>query len=385
MPRTMTAIALVLAAFGMGYGARTAIDLRQGIPAVVPDSQPSPDPDANAAMAPALAQTGDGIDVRPDPLLPVATLAAAPEHRERPILLPPASIPVKPARMTVAAVSASTPTQAAPVTASVALAYAPAVPPVPDPFAVLKSLDGASVHEIVPAPDLAPFSPADQLATREAISAYQKGDVAAGDASAKRISDLAARALAEWVIVRSGNRAIGHQRIRAFIQANPQWPTQALLARRAEEAFIADVKTPRLILAFFAARQPVTAMGKIALARSLVSDGKKSEGDALFRSVWRDDHFSDEAEDAVLKEFSGVLTRDDHRARMERYNFKSMWTKALRAAARIGPDHVALVKARQAVDNEAANAKALVAALPASLANDSSTVFAPRAIGAAWQ
>ncbi|MGL4324999.1 MAG: transglycosylase SLT domain-containing protein [Beijerinckiaceae bacterium] len=372
----MTAIALVLAAFGMGYGARTAIELRQGAPAVVPDSQPGPDSAANTAMAPPLPQTADGIDLRPDPLLPMVAPMAMPHQHERPILLPPASIPVKPARMTVAAVSANTPMQAAPVTASVALAYAPAVPPVPDPFAVMKSLDGASVHEIVPAPDLAPFSPADQLATREAISAYQKGDVAAGDASAKRISDPAARALAEWVIARSGYRAIGHQRIRAFIQANPQWPTQTLLARRAEEACIADVTTPRLILAFFAERLPVTAMGKIALARSLVSDGKKSEANALVRTVWRDDHFSDEAEEAVLKEFSGALTRDDHRARMERYNFKSMWAKALRAAARISPDHVALVKARQAVDNEAANAKALVAALPASLTNDSSAIFA---------
>lgn len=366
MPRTMTAIALVLTAFGVGYGARTAIELRQAGGTPVQGLQPVP---AVSEVAPV---TPDGLDSRPDPLF-----GAYPVAQNTPALpLPPALIPAKPASMTGQAMGESTPAQSAPVTSSVALAYAPAVPAVPDPFAVLSSLRKASAAEPVPAPDLMPFSPADELATRDAISSYQKGDIAAGDATARRISDPSAKLLAEWVLVRSGNRAVSHQRIRAFASANPQWPTQSLLARRAEEALIADVKSPGLIRSFFGTRGAVTAGGKIAMARALASEGKKDEAHAQLRAIWRTEHFSDQIEDALLKEFPGVISREDHRARMERYNFKSMWTKALRAAAWAGPEYGALVKARQAVENGSAAAKKLVAAIPASLTNDTSAVFA---------
>ena len=364
MPRTMTAIALVLTAFGMGYGARTAVSLRQIEPAPV-----------LAPQSPAMAEMPEpdfAIDPRPDPLFG----AYAFDLRTPPIPLPPASIPVSPAAMTLAGKSASTPAQSAPVSSSVVLAYAPALPAVPDPTAVLETLRNASQNAPVPAPDLAPFTPADQLAAREAIALYQKGDIAAGDAMAKRISDPVVRALCEWVLVRSGNRAVSHHRIRAFAQANPQWPTQGLLARRAEEALTADVKSPGLIRDFFASRAPVTANGRIALARAMFSDGRKDEAQAMLRAVWRDDHFSEQTEDALLKDFPGLFTREDHRARMERYIFKSQWGKATRAANWAGSDYSALVKARQAVDNEAPNAKALVAAIPASLANDTSAIFA---------
>lgn len=365
MPRTMTAIALILTAFGMGYGARTVLEMRHAAPVEGADVQPSPAP---------LIVSDDGtvIDPRPDPLF--QTYAFQPDRPET--LLPPAAIPASPAAMTVTGASANTPVQSAPVSSSVVLAYAPAVPGVPDPFAVLETLRNASQNTSVPAPDIAPFSPGDQLAVRETIAFYQKGDIAAGDAMAKRISDPVARNLVEWVLVRSGHRAVSNHRIRAFAAADPQWPTQRLLARRAEEALTADVKSPGLIRAFFADRMPVTANGKIALARSLASEGKTAEAHAMLRKLWREDNLSEQNEDALLKDFPGVLTREDHRARMERFIFKSQWAKATRAANWAGSDYLVLVKARQAVDGEAANAKALVTAIPAALSNDTSAIFA---------
>ncbi|MGL4812007.1 MAG: lytic transglycosylase domain-containing protein [Beijerinckiaceae bacterium] len=371
MPRTMTAVALVLTAFGMGYGARTVIALRQAAPAA-DMTAPAP-PSASAASETLEVETA--IDPRPDPLLPESRGLAA-----NPAPVPPAIIPIiAAARTGPASGPASGPAtlpQAASSSNSAALAYAPALPDVPNPFPVLASLRLASQNEAVPAPDLAPFPPADHFAAREAIAAYQKGDIAGGDAAARRITDKAARTAVEWFIVRSGNRSVSHNRVVAFLQANPDWPTRNLLMRRAEEALVADVKSPGLIRTFFAERAPVTAMGRIILARALVADGKKSEAEAMIRTVWRTDHFSDETEESVLKDFGNVITRDDHRARMERYIFKSMWAKATRAAARAGADYAAIVKARQALDNETPNAKALIAAIPASVANDTSAIFA---------
>ena len=48
------------------------------------------------------------------------------------------------------------------------------------------------------------------------------------------ISDPVARKLAEWLILRSDNNNANVERYRAFLSANPSWPSQTFLRRRLE-------------------------------------------------------------------------------------------------------------------------------------------------------
>src|SRR5262249_39064545 len=49
-----------------------------------------------------------------------------------------------------------------------------------------------------------------------------------------RISDPVAKKLAEWIILRSDNNNATVERYRAFLVANPSWPSQIFLRKRLE-------------------------------------------------------------------------------------------------------------------------------------------------------
>ncbi len=54
------------------------------------------------------------------------------------------------------------------------------------------------------------------------------------------ITDPVARKLAEWLILRSDNNGASVERYRAFVSANPSWPSQTFLRRRIEAALWDD-------------------------------------------------------------------------------------------------------------------------------------------------
>ena len=74
-------------------------------------------------------------------------------------------------------------------------------------------------------------------------------------------------------------------------------------------------------------------------------------------------------EGRMTKEFGDLLSADDHRARAARLAYEGRSAGAIRAAALVGKDMVALVRARLAVNRDASSDK-LMKAVPAALQKD---------------
>jgi soluble lytic murein transglycosylase len=216
---------------------------------------------------------------------------------------------------------------------------------------------------------------ADPAQVREVIALYRKGDTAAADRYAAIFGDITVRTLLEWVAIRAGGPAITHARIAAFIDANPVWPGLPTFRKRAEEALLQEKATDAVVAQFFMTRQPVTAAGRIALARLMLNDGRGREGIELARRAWRREHMGAKLEDLVIETFGAHLTRADHRTRTERYLFAENREASLRNAARIGSDYVALAQARLASATKAGNTARLAAAVPEALRGDISFTF----------
>ncbi len=211
-------------------------------------------------------------------------------------------------------------------------------------------------------------------ALKQAIDLYRRGDVAGGDRLRSELKDPAARALMEWVAIRS-NGTLGFERIADFLREDARWPSGALIRRRAEEALLQSRKPAAVVRAFFATQRPLTTAGKYALAVAFRADGLDKDAAALIRDAWREDALSREFETKILDNFPGVVTQADHRFRMERFLFKENWTAALRAAEFAGKDYATLVKARQAVAGKSSKAQAALDAVPQALRSDTSFVF----------
>ncbi|WP_298874979.1 transglycosylase SLT domain-containing protein [uncultured Bradyrhizobium sp.] len=199
----------------------------------------------------------------------------------------------------------------------------------------------------------------------------------AGDATsyADSISDPVARKLAEWIILRSEDNGASVERYRAFLSANPSWPSQTFLRRRLEAAMWDDRRDDSVAWSWFENESPVSAKGRFTLAKAMLARGYRANAERLVREAWRSDPMSEETENNALDQFGALLTPGDQKARMDTLLYGSEHEAALRAAKRLGAGYVALAKARIASFKKAPNTRALLEEVPRELHNDPGFIF----------
>jgi soluble lytic murein transglycosylase len=193
--------------------------------------------------------------------------------------------------------------------------------------------------------------------------------------TAAGITDPVARKLAEWIILRSDDNGASVERYRAFLSANPSWPSQTFLRRRLEAALWDDHRDDSVVWSWFENESPLSAKGRFTLARVLLARGDRGNAERLVREAWRSDSMSEDTETTALDLFGALLTPGDQKARMDALLYGSEHEAGLRAAKRLGTGHVALAKARIASYKKAANTRALLEAVPHELHNDPGYVF----------
>ena len=183
---------------------------------------------------------------------------------------------------------------------------------------------------------------------KEAINLARKAKTDEATATRNRIADPAAQKLVEWFILRHSETTANFSRYAAFIAANPEWPSAAQLRRRAE-ARLWQERADGAKVRGFTGEAPISARGKLALARVRLSEGDRDGEGRLVRDAWRSDELSERVEPDVLELFPDLLTRDDHRARMDKRIGAKDLAGAKRAAKLLGDDDLAIVKACAAV------------------------------------
>jgi soluble lytic murein transglycosylase len=206
----------------------------------------------------------------------------------------------------------------------------------------------------------------------ELVRNHKPADATQAEAS---INDPVASKLAEWIILRSDDNGAAVERYRAFLSANPSWPSQTFLRRRLEAALWDDHRDDDTVLAWFANETPLSAKGRFSLARAQIARGDRANAERNIRDAWHTDSMSADTENTALDLFGALLTPGDQKARMDQLLYGSETDAALRAAKRLGSAYVALAKARIAVTRKDANANALLDAVPSELHSDPGYMF----------
>jgi soluble lytic murein transglycosylase len=289
----------------------------------------------------------------------VDALAKVPLPRPRPIarnVVPKTTPAAKPAAKNTVAVA---PAALAPATRQhAALPAARKPPPPPAAVAATSSTSRSDTDALENVIDL--------------VRKHQPADATQAEAV---ITDPVARKLAEWIILRSDDNGASVERYRAFIAANPSWPSQTFLHRRLEAALWDDHRDDATVWACFENDSPLSAKGKFALARAMLARGDRANAERLVRDAWRNDSMSEDTESTALDLFGALLTPGDQKARMDLFLYGSEHEAALRAAKRLGAAEVALAKARIASYHKASNARALLEAVPHELHSDPGYIF----------
>lgn len=331
-----------------------------------PRPDPRPDAKSAAASTPAARKSA-----------PAISEAKKSDARKRPVT---SAQPVKQISATTRSVPLprSRPeTATLPVATTPAFAPAPIQPP-PAAFVQPNARQAAvtpPMQSPIAAPPVAPVSAGDLAAVKQALDLIRKRRNSAASDLAHSVGDPAARRLIEWAVLRAEDDDFVFDRYASFIANNPGWPSLMQFRRKAEAALWQNAAGDAQVRDFFAAQHPVSAKGKLALARAALNQGDRALAQRLVRDAWRNDSLSADMERRILDAFGPLLSAGDHKARMDRRLYAEDMDEATRAAQRLGPAQVALTKARGAVVSKSSNAKALLDAVPADARNDAAYIF----------
>lgn len=300
--------------------------------------------------------------------------------------LPKPKVPLpKPRPIARNIVPKTTPIAAAPVTATQNSAPVPTAHAAPIPAPVLApatrqhaALPPARKHVTPAAVAATSTTPqSDKDALESVIELVRKRKPADATQAQAVITDPVARKLAEWLILRSDDNGASVERYRAFVSANPSWPSQTFMRRRIEAALWDDRRDDATVWSWFENESPISAKGKFALAKVMIARGDRANAERLVRDAWRRDGMSEDTETAALDLFGALLSAGDHKARMDMMLYGTEHEAAgMRAAKRLGAGHLALAKARVAATKKGSNLRALLDAVPRELHGDPGYTFA---------
>lgn len=169
------------------------------------------------------------------------------------------------------------------------------------------------------------------------------------------------RQILTWVIATSGLDSVPNAEITAASGELPGWPGMASLRRNSERALFKENAPAATVVATLGGSRPQTTEGMIALARAYVATGQADKAKKLLSPWWETQRLSSDDEQAVLREFSGLLTREDHQARFLRALYNDRAQSARLLAAPAGAQ--SLYKAYAAVAQKSADAPKAIAAV----------------------
>jgi soluble lytic murein transglycosylase len=111
--------------------------------------------------------------------------------------------------------------------------------------------------------------PPDLAAAKQAIELIRRGEWKDPTTLAATVKNPVARKVVEWTLLRRSDSAAKFQRYVAFLRANPDWPSQPLLRRRAEAKLWQEQRDAATVRRFVG-EESSGPLGRLALARVLM-------------------------------------------------------------------------------------------------------------------
>ncbi len=191
---------------------------------------------------------------------------------------------------------------------------------------------------------------------------------------ARDLEDPAARKLFEWMQATGPDADMSFEAIADFMAANPDWPSQKLMIKRAEEAI--SVATPaHVVLDWFAEREPVTSNGMVRLGEALLDTGRVRAGRDLLRRAWIEGNFGSRQARNFLRRHRKLLTSEDHWARLDRLAWEGRYWPAKRMLQKVNKGKRALAWARLTLRRKRGGVDRAIKRVPAKYKNHPGLVY----------
>ena len=196
--------------------------------------------------------------------------------------------------------------------------------------------------------------------SRNPIPAIKADRWAEAQAAAVRFADPVTEKLVLYYRLLAPGAATAPE-IAAFMHANPDWPNQALLERRRQDAIAAE-PDDSLVLAQCALTPPTQAASMLRCAEALANGGRNGDATAMARNAWVGVIADSATEGVFLRRWAGITTAEDEWSRFQRLAWRDP-IAAARQIPRLAPGRRATAEARLALKRDDAAADGLYGAL----------------------
>lgn len=174
------------------------------------------------------------------------------------------------------------------------------------------------------------------------------------------------RHILTWALALSGADGLTSSDYLAAASELRGWPGMTTVQRNTERALYRENAAAGTVISYLGSRKPQTTEGMILLGRAYLASGNRGQARQLLAPWWAQAKLEAKDETQILREFSGVLTKDDHQARFLRMLYDNRMQSASRLAA-------------------AANAESLYAAFVAVSKRAPDAAQKLNAVHASWQ
>lgn len=181
------------------------------------------------------------------------------------------------------------------------------------------------------------------------------------------------RRILTWAIAQSGLKGLPSSEIARASAELKSWPGTSNLRYRWERAIYNENPPANSVIAAFGSLKPKTAEGAIVLTRALLNAGRKKNARAIILPFWHNERMDKNDENIMLKQFSSLFSKADHKRRMDMLLYRDRVTQAKRISKLAGAE--SLYNARAATIRKSSNADKLINAVHRSWHKDPSFLF----------
>ena len=197
-----------------------------------------------------------------------------------------------------------------------------------------------------------------------ALDSARSGNWAAAAQIAARDGQVAADVI-EWMRLRDGLGS--YDEVVSFLKRRPDWPGERYLRRQSETTLI--TQSDGRVIAFFEETPPQTPQSALRFAKALKAQQRTDEAEAIIIGAWRNMPMGASDQADFTRTYASLL-RAHHDARLDSMLWQGTTGNARRMFELASDGAVAAAKARLALREELPGVDALIAAVPASNAQD---------------
>ena len=214
------------------------------------------------------------------------------------------------------------------------------------------------------------YSKKDFALAKKALSEMKQAKWTSALKISKRAKDKSIYNFIQWRhLLTKGNKA-SYYEYKAFIDANENYPRIGRIKYLAEHKLSTDTVSPKKIISWFEASEPLSGFGKMILGESYILLGSKQKGISLVKEGWITAELNRSELKFYRKKFKKYLNSDDYIKRADYLAWNGKYWDLKRLLRYLPKDYQLLYTARQLLMSKSYGVDNAIAKVPAKFKND---------------